>query len=208
MAWDLDGNAKTVVRGGYGIFYQQINGETTHAAEGPWRGTTSLRQGRIEDPFGSLGQTEPPPASPGRFGCSAAPGFPGLRVHAVSDTDSNRVHGPESPDDLHASCKRVAAASAHAQFRRRGFVHRQDRQEAGGTQFLQRRAVRQFARHRGSNDENIEERVPFSPGIISAASRVLGNFFRSEYHSLQLRAERRMARSFSGSLCRMPCRKI
>ena len=47
--------------------------------------------------------------------------------------------------------------------------------------------------------ENIEDRVPFSPGIISAASRVLGNFFRSEYHSLQLRAERRMARSFSFS---------
>ena len=45
--------------------------------------------------------------------------------------------------------------------------------------------------------QNVEERVPFSPGIISTASRVLGNFFRSEYHSLQLRAERRMARSFS-----------
>ena len=42
--------------------------------------------------------------------------------------------------------------------------------------------------------------MPFSPGIISAASRVLGNFFRSEYHSLQLRAERRMARSFSVSV--------
>ena len=48
--------------------------------------------------------------------------------------------------------------------------------------------------------QNVEERVPFSPGIISAASRVLGNFFRSEYHSLQLRAERRMARSFSFSV--------
>ena len=71
VAWDVNGDAKTVVRGGYGIFYQQINGETTHAAEGPWRGTTQLRQGRIEDPFGSLGQTEPPPESPGRFGCSA-----------------------------------------------------------------------------------------------------------------------------------------
>ena len=31
--------------------------------------------------------------------------------------------------------------------------------------------------------QNVEERVPFSPGIISAASRVLGNFFSSEYHS-------------------------
>ena len=76
VAWDVHGDAKTVVRGGYGIFYQQINGETTHAAEGPWRGTTQLRQGRIEDPFGSLGQTEPPPESPGRFGCSAISEFP------------------------------------------------------------------------------------------------------------------------------------
>ena len=39
--------------------------------------------------------------------------------------------------------------------------------------------------------------MPFSPGIISAQSRVLGNFFRSTYHSLQLRVDRRMARTFS-----------
>ena len=45
--------------------------------------------------------------------------------------------------------------------------------------------------------QNVEERVPASPGVISAASRVLGNFFRSEYHSMQLRVERRMARNFS-----------
>ena len=47
--------------------------------------------------------------------------------------------------------------------------------------------------------QNVEERVPASPGIISTASRVLGNFFGSEYHSMQLRVERRMARSFSFS---------
>ncbi len=47
--------------------------------------------------------------------------------------------------------------------------------------------------------QNIEERVPFSPGIISAQSRVLGNFFDSTYHSMQLRVDRRMARTFSFS---------
>ncbi len=99
VAWDVDGNAKTVVRGGYGIFYQQINGETTHAAEGPWRGTTQLRQGRIEDPFGSLGQTEPPPASPGRFGCSPIPAYPGpararcIR-HRFGSSTRTRISGP------------------------------------------------------------------------------------------------------------------
>ena len=50
--------------------------------------------------------------------------------------------------------------------------------------------------------QNVEQRVPFSPGIISAQSRVLGNFFRSDYHSLQLRVDRRMAgRSRSRVLC-------
>src|SRR4030095_2501399 len=44
--------------------------------------------------------------------------------------------------------------------------------------------------------QNVEQRVPLSPGIISAQSRVLGNFFRSSYHSLQLRVDRRMARTF------------
>ncbi len=201
VAWDVNGNAKTVVRGGYGIFYQQINGETTHAAEGPWRGTTQLRQGRIEDPFGSLGQTEPPPESPGRFGCSPHLGVPGSAVHAVSDTDSDRLHGSEPQDHLHASRERVAAAPAHAEFRRRGFVYRQDRpQDLVGHNFFNAAPfVNSPVTGLAPSLQNVEERVPFSPGIISAASRVLGNFFRSEYHSLQLRAERRMARSFSFS---------
>ena len=120
---------------------------------------------------------------------------------AVSATDSDRVHGPGPQDDLHASCERVAAASGDAELGRRGFVHREDRPRAGGSQFFQRRAVHQFSvSGQAPTLQNVEERVPVSPGIISAASRVLGNFFRSEYHSLQLRVERRMARSFSLSV--------
>ena len=153
VAWDVSGNAKTVVRGGYGIFYQQINGETTHAAEGPWRGTTQLRQGRIEDPFGSLGQTEPPPESPGRFGCSAISGVPGSVVLAVSDTDSDRLHRPKPQDHLHASRERVAAAPAHAEFRRRGLVHRQDRpKDLVGHNFFNAAPYHEFSRHRPGAD--------------------------------------------------------
>ena len=132
-AWDLTGDAKTVVRGGYGIFYQQINGETTHAAEGPWRGTTQLRQGRIEDPFGSLGQTEPPPESPGRFGCSPISAYPGLRMHAISGTHPHRLYRSGPEDELHPPLQRVAAASARSQPCRRGRVCRQDRQGSGGS---------------------------------------------------------------------------
>ena len=149
-AWDVKGNAKTVVRGGYGIFYQQINGETTHAAEAPWRGTTQLRQGRIEDPFGSLGQTEPPPESPGQFGCSPIAEYPGLRCTQYPAADSHCLHGSGSAHELHAPLQRVGAAADRLLSRRGGGVRRQDRARPGRPQLFQRGAVHQFADHRSA----------------------------------------------------------
>ncbi len=201
VAWDVDGNARTVVRGGYGIFYQQINGETTHAAEGPWRGTTQLRQGRIEDPFGSLGQTEPPPASPGRFGCSPQSAFPGLRC-TLYPTPIRIVY---TDQNLRTTYTHHMSASLQRQLTSNfvveaSYIGKIGKDLVGHNFFNAAPFVNSPVNGAPPSLTNIEERVPFSPGIISASSRVLGNFFRSEYHSLQLRAERRMARGFSGSI--------
>ena len=84
----------------------------------PWRGTTQLRQGRIEDPFGSLGQTEPPPAVAGPIRLLADLGVPRTAVHAVSAADPDRLHGSEPEDQLHAALQRVAAAPADANISR------------------------------------------------------------------------------------------
>jgi hypothetical protein len=199
-AWDVNGDARTVVRAGYGIFYQQINGETTHAAEGPWRGTTQLRQGRIEDPFGSLGQVEPPPDSPGRFGCSGISEFPGLRCTLypvpirIVYTDQN----------LKTSYTQHFSGSLQRQFGAHfiveaGYVGKIGSKLVGHNYFNAAPFINSPITGQPPTLQNVEQRVPFSPGIISAQSRVLGNFFRSTYHSLQLRAERRFARSFSFS---------
>src|SRR5687767_5619817 len=201
VAWDVNGNAKTVVRGGYGIFYQQINGETTHAAEGPWRGTTQLRQGRIEDPFGSLGQTEPPPASPGRFGCVSQSAFPGLRC-TLYPTPIRIVY---TDQDLRTTYTHHMSASVQRQLTPNfvvegSYIGKIGKKIVGHNYFNAAPFVNSRITGLPPTLQNVEERVPFSPGVISTASRVLGNFFRSEYHSLQLRAERRMARSFSGSI--------
>ena len=184
----------------YGIFYQQINGETTHAAEGPWRGTTQLRQGRIEDPFGSLGQVEPPPESPGRFGCSAISEYPGLRctqypvpiriVYTDPDLKTTYTH------HFSASVQRQLNANLAVEG---AYIGKIGRDLVGHNYFNAAPYVNSPRTGQSPSLQNIEERVPFSPGIISAQSRVLGNIFRSEYHSLQLRVERRMARSFSFS---------
>jgi hypothetical protein len=198
VAWDVKGNAKTVVRGGYGIFYQQINGETTHAAEGPWRGTTQLRQGRIEDPFGSLGQTEPPPDSPGRFGCVSQSAFPGLRC-TLYPTPIRIVY---TDQDLKTTYTHHMSASLQRQLTPNfvvegSYVGKIGKKIVGHNFFNAAPFINSPITGAPPSLQNVEERVPFSPGVISAASRVLGNFFRSEYHSMQLRAERRMARSFS-----------
>jgi hypothetical protein len=200
VAWDVHGDATSVVRGGYGLFYQQINGETTHAAEGPWRGTTQLRQGRIEDPFGSLGQTEPPPESPGRFGCSPIPEFPGLRCTQyplpirIVYTDQN----------LRTSYTHHASVSVQRQLTRNlsvegAYVGKIGQKLVGHNYFNAAPFINSPITGQPPTLQNVEQRVPSSPGVISAQSRVLGNFFRSTYHSMQLRVERRFARQFSFS---------
>jgi hypothetical protein len=200
VAWDVTGNAKTVVRGGYGIFYQQINGETTHAAEAPWRGTTQLRQGRIEDPFGSLGQTEPPPESPGRFGCSGISAFPGLAC-TLYPLPIRTVY---TDVNLKTSYTHHFSVSLQRQFGANiavegSYVGKIGRDLVGHNYFNAAPFINSPITGQPPSLQNVEQRVPFSPGIISAQSRVLGNFFHSEYHSLQMRVERRMARSFSFS---------
>ena len=199
-AWDVAGDAKTVVRGGYGIFYQQINGETTHAAEGPWRGTTQLRQGRMEDPFGSLGQTEPPPESPGRFGCSPISEFPGLRcteypvpiriVYTDQNLRTSYTH------HFSASLQRQLWANLVVEA---AYVGKIGRDLVGHNYFNAAPFINSPITGQPPSLQNVEQRVPLSPGVISAQSRVLGNFFGSTYHSMQLRVERRLARTFSFS---------
>jgi Carboxypeptidase regulatory-like domain len=198
-AWDVAGDAQTVIRGGYGLFYQQLNSETTHAAEAPWRGSIQLLQGRVEDPFGSLGQTEPASgATPGRFGCAPIAQYPGLAC-SLFPLPFRMVYTDQhlrTPYQHHmsASLQRQITPNMAVEA---AYVGRIGRKLIGHNFFNAAPFINSPRTGLPPSLQNIQERVPYSPGIISAASRVLGNFFRSEYHSLQLRLERRLANGFS-----------
>lgn len=79
FAWDALGNGRLSVRGAYGIFYDSLKADSVSQEGAPWAGNFQVFNGRIEDPFGSLGLTAPPllPATEG-FGCVNSPAFPGV----------------------------------------------------------------------------------------------------------------------------------
>ena len=68
------------MRGGYGIFFDQLSANVVHTTEAPFAGTDVLRQGSLDDPYGSLKRTLPPQGIlTGNFGCAPISAFPGVQ---------------------------------------------------------------------------------------------------------------------------------
>lgn len=78
FAWDVFGDGKTSVRGGYGVFYETINADSLSQENPPFAGFGAAYKGRVEDPFGSTGQATPPAETVGKFGCVKVSTPPGV----------------------------------------------------------------------------------------------------------------------------------
>jgi hypothetical protein len=198
FAWDVFGNGKTAVRGGYGLFYESINADSLAQENAPFAGKTIIYNGRLDNPFGSLGLANPPVTTTGAFGCTKIAAYPGYSCPLFPLPVSGLFIGPtlRSPyiQSFSLSVQRQVTSSLLIESAYAGKIG------------IKIEALRTYnpalfinSSRDGSapSDQNANDRVMYEPGILAPTGWLLGNDFRSWYHSWQTQLTKRFSRGLT-----------
>jgi len=198
LAWDVFGTGKTSVRAGYGMYYESVNADSLAQENPPFAGFGSAFNGNIADPFGSTGQVAPPAVTTGKFGCVKITTYPGyncpqfpLPVGGVFTDPSLRTPYVQSfsVSIQHQLTPTLLLETAYA-----------------GKIGIKIEALRTYNPAKFEPDpitgapaslQNANNRVLFEPGILGPQGYLLGNDFRSWYHSFQTQVTKRFSKGLS-----------
>ncbi len=188
FAWDVFGNGRTAVRGAYGLFYDTFNTDTIAQENPPFNGgARTFRNGRLFDPFGSIGAVAPPAfIDPNAFsfvfpinGFWSGIGPNSLRSTYVQEWNLTIVREIGRSYALSAAYigKTGRKLIAFRPFNAAPYIPGNN---------AQGQAL--------STVSNAESRVPFLPGVYGPQGLYLDNAFTSGYHSGQIELNKRYAK--------------
>ncbi len=185
FAWDLMGDGKTAVRGGYGVFYEMLNADTIAQENPPFAGSTSYVNGRLQQP--AAGQVLPPVVpDPGNTGF----------IYPLNNFFIDLSLRTPYVQQWNLSLERQIGRDISVQG---SYVGRVGHKLA---------AYRPFnaALYKPGTDasgaplstlENAGQRAPYYPGIYGTQMLALSGAFNQSYHGAQFRLDKRFSNNFS-----------
>lgn len=198
LAWDVFGDGRTSVRAGYGIYYETINADSVAQENPPFAGFASVYRGNAADPFGSTGNIAPPAVVSGKFGCVKISAYPyyncPLFPLPVSGVFTDPTLRTPYIQEFTFSIQRQITPNTMIQAAYAGKIG------------IKIEALRTYNPAKFMNDpitgaspseQNVNDRVIHEPGILSPQGYLLGNDFRSWYHSLQVQVTKRFSQGLS-----------